>query len=200
MKLRTLKRLWHQVKWILVVQVIGVAFSAICAGCATKGYIGDRMHDAGDIFTATVGLGAGGKARVGPLQVGLLINGEIGGVRCGECSLLFPGEIVGPVETLPIYPYRGRDGFFKNVVPAEHNIPLQRGKAFVASTHRYVPFVATADQAEYYTQIEAVIALGVSIRLGFNPGELMDFILGWTTIDIYGDDIEWKKSNKTTGE
>lgn len=43
----------------------------------------------------------------------------------------------------------------------------------------------------YYTQCE--VAVGTffpSIRLGFNPGELLDFILGWTTIDIFRDDLE----------
>ena len=50
--------------------------------------------------------------------------------------------------------------------------------------------------ASYYTQIEAVVGAGPSVRLGFNPGELLDFILGWTTIDIYKDDLE--RSKRTT--
>jgi len=50
--------------------------------------------------------------------------------------------------------------------------------------------------ASYWTQIEAVIGIGGTLRLGFNPGELLDFILGWTTIDIYGDDLEAKKQKE----
>ncbi len=44
-----------------------------------------------------------------------------------------------------------------------------------------------------------MIGLGGTLRLGFNPGELLDFLLGWFTIDIYNDDIELnkRKSNKT---
>lgn len=42
----------------------------------------------------------------------------------------------------------------------------------------------------YYTQVEILAGIGGGIRLGFNIGELVDFLLGWTTIDIYGDDIE----------
>ena len=38
------------------------------------------------------------------------------------------------------------------------------------------------------TQCELAAGLGPTVRLGFNPGELVDFILGWTTLDIYGDD------------
>ena len=39
------------------------------------------------------------------------------------------------------------------------------------------------DAADLFT------ALGRTLRFGFNPGELLDFILGWFTIDIYGDDL-----------
>jgi hypothetical protein len=53
-----------------------------------------------------------------------------------------------------------------------------------------------------YTQIDILLGLGGTVRLGFNPGELLDFILGWTTIDIYSDDVasitrqKEKESNK----
>ncbi len=40
-----------------------------------------------------------------------------------------------------------------------------------------------------YTEVEAVAALGPAVRVGINPGELVDFILGWTTLDIYSDDV-----------
>jgi hypothetical protein len=52
--------------------------------------------------------------------------------------------------------------------------------------------VNTKFNPSYFTQIECVMGLGVNLKIGFNPGELIDFILGWTTIDIYGDDIEMK--------
>lgn len=29
----------------------------------------------------------------------------------------------------------------------------------------------------------------VGVHLGFSPGELLDFLLGWTTLDIAGDDV-----------
>jgi len=44
----------------------------------------------------------------------------------------------------------------------------------------------------YCTQIEAVAGLGGSVRVGFNPGELLDFILGWALLDIFDDDIARK--------
>jgi hypothetical protein len=69
----------------------------------------------------------------------------------------------------------------------------------------YNPFYAEKPEAKgnylfhpYWTQIEVIGDVGVGCRLGFNPGELLDFILGWTTIDIFDDDLERKerKSNQ----
>ena len=34
-------------------------------------------------------------------------------------------------------------------------------------------------------------------RLGLNPGELLDFGLGWTTLDIFADDLEARESKET---
>ena len=61
-----------------------------------------------------------------------------------------------------------------------------------------VPFITTGLRSPpgygrglhpYYTQIEVTAALLVSVRVGVNAGELLDFILGWTTLDLFGDDI-----------
>jgi hypothetical protein len=48
----------------------------------------------------------------------------------------------------------------------------------------------------YFTQIEVTAGLGGGSRLGFNPGELLDFILGWVGFDIYGDDLA-SRQNET---
>ena len=40
-----------------------------------------------------------------------------------------------------------------------------------------------------WTHLEAAAALGVGVRLGFNPGELLDFLLGFFGVDLYGDDV-----------
>ena len=91
--------------------------------------------------------------------------------------------------------------------------PTARGKNFYAETsdHPFVPFLQTPDlivgqrwEAEpryYYWQLEAVLGLGVSIRAGFNPGELLDFALGWFGPDVFNDDLDRKKkeSNKMPG-
>jgi hypothetical protein len=54
-------------KIIQIVIAAGVVASA--TGCAsTKNYLLDRGRDAADFFTATVGVGAGAKVRIGPLE------------------------------------------------------------------------------------------------------------------------------------
>lgn len=42
----------------------------------------------------------------------------------------------------------------------------------------------------YLFQIEVYVGVGLGIRLGFNFAELLDFIFGFTTIDILDDDLE----------
>ena len=52
------------------------------SGCAT--YVRDRVADAGDIFTATVGTGIGVTAKAGPIHTGLGFDIDIYGLRGGE--------------------------------------------------------------------------------------------------------------------
>ena len=67
-----------------------------------------------------------------------------------------------------------------------------RGLPFVfwPDTNRSIPDIYTPS---YFSQIEAVLGVVISVRVGFNPGELLDFILGWFGIDIYDDDIDMMK-------
>jgi len=61
---------------------------------------------------------------------------------------------------------------------------------FILTALPAAPDVQPKYNPSYFTQIEVVAGLGGTIRLGFNPGELLDFILGWVTIDIFNDDLE----------
>ena len=42
----------------------------------------------------------------------------------------------------------------------------------------------------YIYQIELTLGVYRGIRIGFNPAELIDFILGFTTYDLYDDDAK----------
>lgn len=44
----------------------------------------------------------------------------------------------------------------------------------------------------YFTQIEINAGLFFAVKIGFNPGELLDFLLGLFTVDIYGDDAPFR--------
>ena len=46
----------------------------------------------------------------------------------------------------------------------------------------------------HYCQIEIHACLQLGARVGFNIGEILDFVLGFTTLDIAGDDLKAKAS------
>lgn len=182
-----------------------------------KRYFVDRGHDAADIFTLTAGAGVGAKVRVGPLHSGLgffrdawgLRGGHLGGMWKGTYDCVLPIPPLG--GTTPIMESWGWFAIFVScadfeqlVVPAPAS---ERGKTFfagnmlplvlpvlgIAMNLRQADYLEESPRAYrerwyYYTQIEAVVGAGGSLRAGFNPGELADFVLGWFGIDIYDDD------------
>ncbi len=189
---------------VLVCQFIGALISALCAGCATTGYLGDRMRDAGDVFTMTVGMGAGAKGRVGPAQVGLIVSRDLAGVRAGTVSI--PWSLDTDFLLFPLY------GFGFEWMDTTNQMVIERHKC--VNTSKPLPFLSLVDTGEkfehewsfsredlhYYTGIEIVIGLGGTLRVGVNPGEMIDFVLGWATIDIFNDDLRNRtQSNKMPG-
>jgi hypothetical protein len=168
--------------------------------------MGNRMRDAGDIFTATVGLGGGAKARVGPVSAGLCYYTDSAGVRAGDAGVFSDRKI-----------FRDADlkGDCAIVLASSDHFETEktqsRNKTIDSRTPTFeiVPFILTlpalfieAQQDKptagpsFYTQLEVIAAVGGGVRLGFNPGELLDFILGWATIDIFNDDL--KREKRTT--
>lgn len=181
---------------------------SVLTGCASP-YMIDRRRDAADIFTASVGFGVGAKARVGPLALGLCADTASYGVRGGE--LLDGLAPPSPGDTL----LSEMPNSFAAQILAwgydEFSDPLcfDRGKTYIAESSWWpvcmprparkrglYPSVGEnkSRPTYYYTQIEVNAGLGGVLRLGFNPGELLDFLLGWTTIDIFNDDLESRKS------
>lgn len=158
------------------------------SGCAsTKAYFADRGHDALDIFTVTAGVGVGAKARVGPCMLGSGLLFDIMGLQRGEFYFLDDMKD------------QGNGGDFMLVFAASeifHSSPYVRQRGLINEEVQYI-FLFPEDikkiPAQYFTQIEVACGLLGSVRFGFNPGELLDFLLGWFGIDIYGDDIEMNK-------
>ena len=180
-------------------------------GCAsTHGYFLDRGRDAADIFTATVGYGAGGKVRAGPVQVGLFLNGDMAGLRGGEVVSLSTRR--GTRSTLDVVfpvPIPSSASEWPNLTASMESYDLGTlpskdpkmaadglGRKSCFAFGRYVPFITISGSLSYYTQLEIAAGLGGTLRLGFNPGELLDFILGWATIDLFSDDLEAGKEDE----
>jgi hypothetical protein len=177
-----MKKIFHII--IAITVILGLN------GCASsKAYLVNRGRDAADIFTATIGLGVGVKARGGPLQTGLLAQSDLVGLRGGTFPFVYDRnqyEIFPTIDLQAVY--CGVEQF-----DADGYLTANRYKDF--ETQSMIPIYHTDSTPcpYYYTQIDVVVALGPSIRLGCNPGEFLDFLLGWGTIDIFNDDIEINK-------
>lgn len=193
---------------------IAAMVTATLTGCASpKAYFVDRGRDAADIFTATVGVGLGAKMRVGPYQVGLLENMDLKGLRGGQ---FFPAEANtdrGPVPYDSILIDCGAE-----LSSFGGNVSLRRKSYYSAYvfpflwlprdpppeyTNYWSKVYLTRDCIPYFSQIEVVAGMGLTVRVGFNPGELLDFAVGWFGMDLLNDDLErreWKKQSNAVQE
>lgn len=167
-------------------------------GCAS-GYWGDRWRDTKDVATCTVGLGLGVKGRVGPLQAPLIVQSDYAGLRCGEAFTAamrddfwtYVSEAGHVVDTL-VYPIYLRD---YDMLYSGYEIFDPGGLADVR--HKRImsqgmgPFTVDEDKKNYgfYSQVELTVGLFVSLKLGVNPGELVDLLLGFAGLDVFGDDV-----------
>jgi len=76
----------------------------------------------------------------------------------------------------------GTDQFFPNKTAHKRGKEIDTRSAFL--------FIVDHTPPRDLGKIEVAAGLLGSVRIGFNIGELIDFILGWTTIDIFDDDLE----------
>jgi hypothetical protein len=181
---------WHS-------RVLMAGACSLLQGCASV-YWADRWNDAKDVVTCTAGLGLGAKVRAGPLQAPLIVQSDYAGLRCGEA-------FASPM----------RDDFWTYVSEAGHGVDspfpvyLREYGALYSGYEKFDPGglsaarhkrvrsqglgLATFDGDEenygFYTQVEATVGVIFSVRLGVNPGELIDALVGFTTVDLFGDDV-----------
>lgn len=168
------------------------------SGCAT-GYMQSRCVDAMDVFTCSVGVGGGAKARIGPVRAGLFINHDVAGLRGGRFSR-YPSGGEAILRTVD---------FDAVVVSQENFVPDTAGrhKEFMAVGLVGLSRVSMPDgycgtnclaryhAPAYYGQVEVALGVGGTLRLGFNVVELLDFGVGWLGFDFLRDDAvrssEW---------
>lgn len=153
-------------------------------GCA---YLHDRGRDACDMVTLSVeATGLNASLQVGPAVLGAgIASGKGFGLRSGA---------VGTYEFAEI-----NLGIFGGKMLVPNDRDLDRDKGY-GSFYRWFPWEDDDDENEFEMeikegkwfnscQIECAAIAGVGARAGINVAEILDFILGWTTLDICGDDI-----------
>ena len=163
-----------------------VAGCVLCSGCASTGYLGKRDRDFRDIVTVQVGYGVGAKVRTGPVFTGASWIWTPAGLSNGELYRGAMTEEVCPADVAML---------FTGVEYSPRG--AQRGKDY-RTPWNTVPFIALPEKIgedtgsvwphPYYTDFRVSAGLGPAVTLGLNPGEFVDFLLGWFAIDIYGDD------------
>lgn len=176
-------------------------------GCS-RTYRMNRLRDLADCVTLTWGLGVGAMVMIGPINTGLGMQWDVAGFRDGESTT---GENSASVNALFIsYQEVRKNVFGRNNLPtrtADYYMPKEHMKnqwdkliKNGATFYNRYPLIAQMEMApavgpayharQYYTQIEVCAGLIYSgFRVGVNPGELVDFLLGFSGIDIYGDDV-----------
>ena len=191
-------------------QIIALGVAAACllsSGCAST-YWGNRGRDAKDVLTCAVGLGLGAKARVGPLQLPVIVQSDYAGLRCGEFFAspmredfwTYVSE-AGYVVDQPFVMYvPDLDTLYSGYEVFDPGGLAGLRHKRVSSQGMGVYATLDDDPLNYgfYSQIECTLGLVVSARLGVNPGELVDCLLGFAGFDLFADDSitegeEWKK-------
>jgi len=159
------------------------------AACSSP-YVTNRVRDAADIATVSLGYGIGARARVSAIGTGLFANRDLVGLRGGHAGALWEphGSVLADVDLVAYRmevfapPDDTADRRHKDFIAVGIG-PWTRGGEFELFRH-------SSPTPHFYTQIEIAVGLGPSLRLGFNPGELLDFLLGLTGRDLFSDDLE----------
>lgn len=170
----------------------------VSSGCAGR-YWDSRGRDAKDVLTCAVGLGLGARARVGPLQVPLIVQSDYAGLRCGEwfaspmrddfwTYVSKAGHVVD--QPLPVYvsDYDTLYSGYEEFDPGGEAVLRHKAESTVGMG--LATRVLDRKNWAYYFNVEAVGGAVVSLRVGVNPAELVDCVLGFTGLDVMGDDCE----------
>lgn len=203
-------------------QLLLIPFLLLTTACATQGtvlentgvpeYRENRAKDFGDIVTLTYGAGAGARAQVGSFQTPLvLFHTDCYGWRYGDVIAPKHSGITDAGSLIIVFgghnetgEERGKDfqadgGWLAAAFDHGPRIPILSKIPFL--TLPLLPFMSKVHEGgemrnalfhPYYTQVELIAGIVPSVRVGANPGEMLDFILGFTTIDFFDDDIASK--------
>lgn len=175
------------------------------SGCA---YLHDRGRDACDMVTLSVeATGLNASVQMGPAVLGAglahgkgvgLRSGAMGAYEFGEVNLgIFGGKYLVPGER-DLDREKGYVSFYRFFpwIDGEDDDDrfdreLREGKSSWDDDEDENPFDMEVKEGEWFNafNIECSVMAGLGARAGINIAEIMDFVLGWTTLDICGDDI-----------
>jgi hypothetical protein len=151
---------------------LGVALAVHCAGCA---YMCDRGRDLGDIMTLAVEDHTLGLVVRPIVPLGICVgDGDGWGVRDGYIGHYQYTERTGGI------PFG--DGLLVNDVSFQPT-----------SDWRHKSY--TSFETPQLFNVQAKAGLYYGVRVGVSLAELLDFVLGWTSMDIMTDDIGCGSSN-----
>lgn len=177
----------------------GLVVAIGATGCSANERIA-RSADWAEVFTFTVGEGAGAKVRLGPAQLGLYKGVDRAGLRAGVVGSSW--DVQDNYDYLwAVYGREYFDGWQDTRPPltarkhtaATHRFPFSVDR-FTPHPNRWMDTLGLEKLADgrandaYWTQCDLVIGIFGSARIGFNPGELADAVLGHVRLDLYGDD------------
>ena len=172
-------------------------------GCSANGFSADRWRDVADIFTLTTGPAIGSGARVGPLHAGFGIIMDFYGLRGGGFGTMpwdpyWCGTIEGTILSHDTLYFEGdskliREGDLRYKNYHNQGYPLISYVDIDDNEHYKKSREHMPSILPYYTQLEVFGGALWGLRIGFNPGELVDFILGWFGLDIFKDDLGEQK-------
>ena len=196
------QRMMNNIGRILAISAIA---TTLCGCASPRTYFANRGHDAADMFTLAVGKGGGATVRAGPIHFGLFGGYDHVGLRGGQLWTQWDqesvfGAMAGLIDPLVLLP--GGDGicFFEDDFSEGDEI---REKGYIG--RGICPFVAIpAKNIEGYNrfdfddtrkrflaQVDAAAGIYFTLHVGADFAEILDFILGWTTLDVMNDDLFW---------
>lgn len=164
-----------------------------CSGC-TSAYWLDRGRDFNDVFHMGIGPGIGASGRVSAVQMGIVSEMDFINLRgvqplhaFGKANTWSTAEMVlsgaeefkgGPAQAIMQQRRKtyGMDKIFMCWMR-----PMNNAKGTANLPHSVSP--------AFYSDLEVTAGLLLAVRVGFNPGELVDFLLGFFTVDFYSDDV-----------
>lgn len=192
----------------IVRNLTAVLVGAAVAGC-TGGtdYQRNRLEDLADCVTFSVGRGFGAKVQAGVFGCApLIVYRPKWGMHAGEMVDWRATPFVCYEHTYLRDPcgYFILDEYYYVSDRARLRAKTYSQFGFLAfmvpGPYRVLPkYVIASDMWEtipperlpWYKLTDVNVSGGVFLgfRLGVNPGEFLDFLLGWCHLDIYGDDL-----------